>query len=59
MKATSITTATRIILSPHPGGTFVFGDGGVRFVPYTIGSSLFKALTTRSGGEVVDLTKIQ
>ena len=46
--------------SPHPGGAyFIFGDGGVRFVPYTIGSSLFTALTTRSGGEVVDLTKIQ
>ena len=46
--------------SPHPGGAyFVFGDGGVRFVPYTIGSSLFTALTMRSGGEVVDLTKIQ
>jgi len=46
--------------SPHAGGAyFVFGDGGVRYVPYGIGSAVFNALCTRSGGEVVDLNQIQ
>jgi prepilin-type N-terminal cleavage/methylation domain-containing protein len=45
--------------SPHPGGAwFVFGDGGVRFVPYTIGSTIFSAMCTRSGGEVVDMNSV-
>jgi prepilin-type N-terminal cleavage/methylation domain-containing protein len=46
--------------SPHSGGAyFIFGDGGVRFVPYSVGTVLFTALCTRSGGEVVDLKLIQ
>lgn len=45
--------------SPHPAGAlFVFGDGGVRFVPYTIGTTVFNALCTRSGGEVVDMNNV-
>jgi prepilin-type N-terminal cleavage/methylation domain-containing protein len=36
----------------HPGGVmFLFGDGAVRFVPYTA-NPILPALSTRSGGEV-------
>jgi prepilin-type N-terminal cleavage/methylation domain-containing protein len=46
--------------SPHAGGAyFIFGDGGVRFVPYSIDPVIFTALCTRAGGEVVDLNLIQ
>jgi hypothetical protein len=45
--------------SPHSGGAyFIFGDGGVRFVPYNIGPGVFSALCTRSGGEVVELNLV-
>jgi hypothetical protein len=30
----------------------------VRFVPYTIGSTIFSAMCTRSGGEVVDMNSV-
>jgi type II secretory pathway pseudopilin PulG len=43
--------------SLHPGGAlFAFGDGSVRFLPYTV-EPLLPALATRSGGETTDLSK--
>ncbi len=40
--------------SPYPGGgMWAFGDGSVRFVPYTA-ASLVPSMATRSGGEVVN-----
>lgn len=35
------------------GGNFAFGDGSVRFVNYTIDFNTFKALSTRSGAEMI------
>jgi prepilin-type N-terminal cleavage/methylation domain-containing protein/prepilin-type processing-associated H-X9-DG protein len=41
--------------SPHPGGAnFVFTDGSVRFLSYSV-DPLMPALATRAGGEVVSL----
>jgi prepilin-type N-terminal cleavage/methylation domain-containing protein/prepilin-type processing-associated H-X9-DG protein len=42
--------------SPHTGGgaNFLFADGSVRFLPYSI-APLMPALASRSGGEVVNL----
>jgi hypothetical protein len=41
--------------SLHPGGAqFGLGDGSVRFVPDTIEPRVFRALATRSGGEMVN-----
>jgi prepilin-type processing-associated H-X9-DG protein len=37
------------------GANFVFADGHVQFMPYATGQSIFPALCTRSGGEVVTL----
>jgi prepilin-type N-terminal cleavage/methylation domain-containing protein/prepilin-type processing-associated H-X9-DG protein len=40
--------------SLHPGGAhFLFADGSVHFLPYSVGS-LLPALATRNGGEVVE-----
>jgi prepilin-type processing-associated H-X9-DG protein/prepilin-type N-terminal cleavage/methylation domain-containing protein len=41
--------------SLHPGGAnFLFADGSVRFLPYSV-ESLMMALATRAGGEVIEL----
>jgi prepilin-type N-terminal cleavage/methylation domain-containing protein/prepilin-type processing-associated H-X9-DG protein len=43
--------------SPHQNGAnFLFADGSVHFLPYSA-RPIMKALATRSGGEVVDLSK--
>jgi prepilin-type N-terminal cleavage/methylation domain-containing protein/prepilin-type processing-associated H-X9-DG protein len=40
--------------SLHPGGAnFLFSDGTVRFVKEQVGFSVFQALATRAGGEVL------
>jgi prepilin-type processing-associated H-X9-DG protein len=40
--------------SAHPGGVNVaFGDGSVRFMKDSIALSVWRALSTRNGGEVV------
>ena len=40
--------------SLHPGGAnFVFCDGSVRFIKELVGFSIFQALATRAGGEVL------
>ena len=39
--------------SRHPGGVqFVFADGSARFIKQTIASPTYRALSTRSGGEL-------
>ena len=41
--------------SLHPGGAnFLFADTSVRLIPYSIRGDVFRALATRSGGEVVN-----
>jgi prepilin-type processing-associated H-X9-DG protein len=45
---------TNHLWSWHPGGgNFAFGDGSVRFIPYSANQILLP-LSTRAGGEVVD-----
>ncbi len=40
--------------SRHPGGVnFLFGDGSVRFIKNQINPSVYHALATRGGGEVI------
>jgi prepilin-type processing-associated H-X9-DG protein len=40
--------------SLQPGGcNFLLGDGSVRFIKETVNSSVFSALASRAGGEVV------
>ena len=40
--------------SAHTGGVhLLFGDGRVRFVTQNIDTQLFKAIATRSGGEIM------
>ncbi len=42
--------------SNHTNGlNFVFGDGSVRFIPYTVDMNLLAAMATVSGGEVADV----
>jgi prepilin-type processing-associated H-X9-DG protein len=41
--------------TPHPGvGNFLFGDGSVRGVRASVDLKVLQALSTRSGGEIVD-----
>jgi prepilin-type N-terminal cleavage/methylation domain-containing protein/prepilin-type processing-associated H-X9-DG protein len=41
--------------SYHPGGVnLLLGDGSVRFIKSTIALSVWRALSTRNGGEIVD-----
>lgn len=43
-----------IFASNHSGGVqFVFGDGHVTFISDTISHDLYKALSTRAGGEAM------
>jgi prepilin-type processing-associated H-X9-DG protein len=45
--------------SVHTGGAyFLFADGAVRFLNYSV-NPLMPALATRSGGEVVDISQLQ
>ena len=40
--------------SSHPGGSnFLFGDGSVRFLKSSIGSSVFRRLANRADGELI------
>ena len=40
--------------SLHPGGAnFLFADGSVRFIKELINFSIFQAIATRAGGEVL------
>jgi prepilin-type processing-associated H-X9-DG protein len=44
------------IQSMHPGGAnFVFGDGHVAILGETIDQTVLVALTTRAGGDLVDV----
>jgi prepilin-type N-terminal cleavage/methylation domain-containing protein/prepilin-type processing-associated H-X9-DG protein len=44
--------------SRHPGGSnFAFGDGHVEFLAENIAFTLYQALSTRAGGEVIDYTR--
>jgi prepilin-type processing-associated H-X9-DG protein len=39
------------------GGNFVFGDGSVHFLSYTVGPTVLPRLATHAGGEVVDASQ--
>jgi prepilin-type processing-associated H-X9-DG protein len=40
--------------SDHPGGVnLLFGDGAVRFMKNSVALSVWRALSTRNGGEVI------
>ena len=40
--------------SYHPGGVnLLFGDGSVRFIKDSVALSVWRALSTRNGGEIV------
>jgi prepilin-type N-terminal cleavage/methylation domain-containing protein/prepilin-type processing-associated H-X9-DG protein len=41
------------------GGNWVFCDGSVRFLSYSVGTAVQAALATKAGGEVIDSTQLQ
>ena len=46
--------------SSHPGGfNVLFADGSVRFIGSSIDASVFRALVTRNGGEVVNQNEFE
>jgi len=47
----------RDVVAPHPqGAQFLLGDGSVHFLRQTISLSVYQALSTRAGGEPINLT---
>ena len=50
-----IVTDADAMSSAHAGGVqFLLGDGSVRLITNAIGQTVYDALATRSGGEVID-----
>jgi len=48
------TCDTNHMWSQHTGGAnFALGDGSIRFIPYTVGSTVLGQISTRARGEVV------
>jgi prepilin-type processing-associated H-X9-DG protein len=46
------------LYSMHPGGgNFVFGDGSVRFLSYSVPFTVMEALSTFAGGELIDASQ--
>jgi prepilin-type N-terminal cleavage/methylation domain-containing protein/prepilin-type processing-associated H-X9-DG protein len=41
------------------GGNWLFCDGSVRFLSYSIGTAIQAALATKAGGEVIDASQLQ
>ena len=51
----SIVTDADAMSSAHTGGVqFLFGDGSIRLITNAVGQTVYDALATRAGGEVVD-----
>src|SRR5262249_20687573 len=54
----AIVTDADAMSSAHTGGVqFLFGDGSVHMIANSIPQSVYDALATRAGGEVVDSTQ--
>ena len=46
--------------SPHPGGVqFAWCDGHVSFITEEVDTALYRDVSTRAGGEAVDLSELQ
>jgi prepilin-type processing-associated H-X9-DG protein len=41
------------------GGNWVFADGSVHFLSYSVSTAIQAALATKAGGEVIDSSQIQ
>lgn len=49
----------RDIVAPHPqGAQFLFGDGSAHFLRQTISLSVYQGLSTRAGGEAINLSHV-